>query len=209
MNGNAGIGTHNQLLEALQTIQALKEAILASIGQLTCNPEVICKLGAFLADYISHKSMISDKLPPLDEVEQQCVIYAVILFCLCKPDVESSLHTLQMVMETIPQRPQTIITTLPFDAPLEQVIELYHQAVADADEAWCNQLDKHRERFNKISGELIRELECHMTKAKNGDEDQCHENSLFRNLVINLDTENPDTATLVQLCQEALTLKRR
>ena len=198
-----------QVLKAVQTYQALHEAVLARLGNITQNPEVINKLGAFLADYISHDSMLSDKLSPLDEVEQQCVIYAVILFCLCKPDVESSLYALQMVMETIPQRPQTINATLPFDAPLEQVIELYHQAVADADEAWCNQLDKHHERFNKISGELIRELEFHMTKAKNGDEDQCHENSFFRNLVINLDTENPDTATLVQLCQEALTLKRR
>jgi hypothetical protein len=195
-----------QVLKAVQTYQALQTAVLARLSNITQNPEVINKLGAFLTQYISHESMLSDKLSLLDEGEQQCVINAVILICLCKPDVKSSLYTLQMVMETIPQRPQTIIATLPFDAPLELAIELYHQAVADADEALHNHLDKHQERVDKISGELIWEIEFHMRKAMNGDEDPCQENTIFREIVCYLDMGNPDTETLVQLCQSALTL---
>ena len=194
--------------QALQINQALQTAVLARLSNITQNLELIRKLFALLTQYISRESTISGKLSLLDEVTQQCVIYAVILICLCKTDVDSSLYTLQMFLAITPkQRPVTV--TMPPGLTPEQVWEAYKQAVAIADEALCIELTELQKRIHEILGHLTSQSDYHMEQAMRGDEDPCQENTLFREIVTHMDTGNSNTETLVQLCQSALTLERR
>jgi hypothetical protein len=197
MNGNA----LEQMLQALQT------AVFNRLCKITPDDlKANHKTFAFLYDKVLYGSMFSGKPLLLDDVTKDIVIHAVILFCLCKVDVKSSIYLLHTVHTAEPTQPLAINLTVPFDALDELALELYHQAIANAREAWREEMLCHRGRIDTILGNITTDIEYHMNEAIQGDVNPCHENNFLRGLFEHLSTANLDTATIELFGQEALTL---
>jgi hypothetical protein len=187
--------------------QLLQTAIINKLCDTTSDPGALNKTIAFLYDKVLNWSMFSEKLLPLDDATKELVIYAVILFCLCKDDVKSSIYALHMVHAAEPTQPPAINLTAPFDASPEQVLELYERASANAREAWREEMLRHQERINTNLGNITSQIEYHMNEAVHqGDVNPCHENIFLRGLFEHLSTANPDTVTIELFGQQALTL---